>query len=67
VAKIRGAIGRVVDEPRFREGARTLSLAIDADIREHRGVRELECLVTRSEVTRAKARPSEKSASQRNQ
>ena len=67
MAKIREAIRRVVDDPSFRQGAYALSLAIGADIRERRGVRELECLVTRSEVATTKARPSEKSASQRNQ
>ena len=72
MVEIRGAIQSVVEQPRFREGARKLSQAIAADIRERRGVRELEGLVVGSEVvsmkaSEARARSSQKSASRRNQ
>ncbi len=70
VVEIREAIQSVVEQPRFREGARKLSQAIAADIRERRGVRELEGLVAGSGVARtkasgARARSSQKSASRR--
>lgn len=52
VAEIREAIRRVVEQPRFREGARMLSRAIAADIGERRGVRELEGLVASARPVR---------------
>jgi UDP:flavonoid glycosyltransferase YjiC (YdhE family) len=47
VVEIREAIQRVVQQPPFRESARKLAQALAEDIREQRGVRELEGLVGR--------------------
>jgi MGT family glycosyltransferase len=48
VLEIREAIQRVVELPRFSDGARKLARAIATDIRERRGVRELERLLQRA-------------------
>lgn len=45
VEELRGAIRRLLDEPRFRDNARELAEAIATDVRQQRGVHELEGLV----------------------
>ncbi|HEX6711378.1 MAG TPA: nucleotide disphospho-sugar-binding domain-containing protein, partial [Rubrobacter sp.] len=54
VAEIREVIQSVVEQPRFREGARRLSRALAADISEQRGMRELEGLVAVSKTAAAR-------------
>lgn len=53
VDEIREAIKRVLEQPLFREGARALEQALAADIREQRGVRELEELAARGAIAGA--------------
>jgi len=45
-AKVRAALGRVLDEPSFREAAGRLQRAIQADLAADRGVAELETLAS---------------------
>lgn len=44
---IREALRRLLEQPSYREGARRLARTIAADVREQRGVRELEGLAGR--------------------
>lgn len=46
--EIRAAILQVIEQPRFRVSARRLAQAIEADMREQRGVRELEAIAARA-------------------
>lgn len=48
VAEIRDAIQQVLEQPRFRTGARRLADALAADVRAQRGIRELEELAAPS-------------------
>lgn len=52
---IRAAIQQVIEQPRFRAGAYTLAQVIEADIREQRGVRELEAIAARGATADAHA------------
>ncbi len=50
IREISNAIQQTLEQTRFREGARALARAIEADIREQRGVRELEAIVATTDV-----------------